>query len=333
MKSDGKQIKTPLTLVTGASGFVGTALRRKFHFANIDFSSAVRTLDSVQNTQNHFGQIHVIGDLGSNTCWSKALEGADAVIHLAARVHVMNDTASNPLQLFREVNTAGTLKLAEAAANAGVRRFIFLSSIKVNGEFTNGRPFDETMPAAPQDPYAISKHEAEQGLRKIAENTSMEVVIIRPPLIYGPGVKANFLRLLYWVDRGIPLPLAKIRNQRSLVAVDNLVDLLFTCLNHPAAANETFLVSDGEDLSTTELVRCIAKHMGRPDRLFSLPQTLMNFSASLLDRRPIVDRLSNSLQIDSSKARQLLQWQPPMSVDEAIGKTIDWYLQNKGRSS
>ena len=251
----------------------------------------------------------------------------DTVIHLAARVHIMNDTATDPLHSFREINTTGTLRLAEAAANAGVHRFIFLSSIKVNGEFTTDRPFDESMQAAPQDPYAISKHEAEQGLHKIADETGMEVVIIRPPLIYGPGVKANFLRLLGWIDRGIPLPLAGIRNQRSLLALDNLIDFLVTCLDHPSAANETFLISDGEDLSTADLAQRIAQQMERTSRLFSFPQPLLKFGATLLGKKPVVDRLTNSLQIDSNKARQLLQWQPPVSVDEAIARTVNWYIQ------
>ncbi len=321
--------QVPSALLTGATGFVGKALRKKLHAAGIKYSSAVRAALSSGKPDELFGQVHHIGEIGSETCWDGALKDIDAVIHLAARVHIMKDTAADPLQSFREVNTAGTLRLAKAAADAGVRRFIFLSSVKVNGELTTGQPFDESMPAAPQDPYAISKHEAEQGLRKIAAESSMEVVIIRPPLIYGPGVKANFLHLLGWIDRGIPLPLAGIRNQRSLVAVDNLVDFLITCRDHPAAANELFLISDGEDLSTAGLAQCIAKHMGRSARLFSVPQFLMNLGASLLGKRPMVDRLTCSLQIDSSKARQLLQWQPPLSVDEAMAKTASWYLRQK----
>ncbi|MCF6356019.1 MAG: SDR family oxidoreductase [Candidatus Polarisedimenticolaceae bacterium] len=324
-----KPNQTPSVLLTGATGFVGKALRNKLHAAGITYSSAVRAPLPSGKSDNLFGQVHNVSEIGSATCWDSALKNTDAIIHLAARAHIMNDTTTDPLQSFREVNTAGTLRLARAAADAGVRRFIFLSSIKVNGESTSDQPFDEAMPAAPQEPYAISKHEAEQGLHKIAEGSSMEVVIIRPPLIYGPGVKANFLRLLGWIDRGIPLPLAGIKNQRSLVAVDNLADFLITCLNHPAAANELFLISDGEDLSTAGLAQCIAKHMGHSARLFSVPQSLMNLGASLLGKKPMVDRLAQSLQVDSSKARQLLQWQPPLCVDEAMAETVHWYLQQK----
>ncbi len=325
--------QAPSVLLTGATGFVGKALRKKLYATGIKYSSAVRAPLPSGKPDELFGQIHHVGEIGAETCWDSALKEIDTVIHLAARAHIMKDTASDPLQSFREVNTAGTLRLAEAAAKAGVRRFIFLSSVKVNGEFTTDQPFDESMPAAPQDPYAISKYEAEQGLLKIAAESSMDVVIIRPPLIYGPGVKANFLRLLGWIERGIPLPLAGIRNQRSLLAVDNLVDFLIICLDHPAAANEVFLVSDGEDMSTAELAQCIAKHIGHSARLFSVPQLLMSLGASLLGKRPVADRLTRSLQINSSKARQLLQWQPPLSVDEAMAETANWYLQQKKQLS
>ncbi len=316
-------------LLTGSTGFVGTALRNSLHTNGAEFISTIRTLASIENRHGHMGTTHVIGEIGPNTCWDKILEDVDSVIHLAARVHVMNDTSSDPLNSFREVNTAGTLKLAAAAANAGVRRFIFLSSIKVNGEFTIDQPFDEHSPCAPLDPYSISKYEAEEGLRKIATVTSMEVVIIRPPLIYGPGVKANFLRLLSSVIRGIPLPLAGIKNRRSMVALDNLVDFIITCIEHPAAANETFLISDGKDLSTAELVQCIAKQTGHSARLFTLPQSIMELGAALLGKKAVLDRLTQSLQIDSSKTQQLLQWQPPLSTDQAIADTVAWYLQNK----
>ncbi len=325
--SNKKLNQAPSALLTGATGFVGRALQRRLHTAGIEYSSVIRAPLPSNNQDNLFGRPYHVKKIGSDTCWDGVLKGIDVIIHLAARVHIMNDTALDALALFREVNTAGTQQLAEAAASAGVNRFIFLSSVKVNGEFTTDQPFDESMPAAPQDPYAISKYEAEQALLKIAAESSMEVVIIRPPLVYGPEVKANFLRLLDWIGHGIPLPLASIRNQRSLIAVDNLVDFLITCLNHPDAANEVFLISDGKDLSTAELAQCIAKHMEHSARLFSVPQPLMNMTASLLGKKSMMDRLTHSLQIDSSKARQQLQWQPPLSVDEAIAKTVSWYLQ------
>jgi UDP-glucose 4-epimerase len=316
-------------LLTGSTGFVGTALRKNLHTNGIEFTSAVRTLASIKDSHSGLGKVDVIGEIGPDTCWDKALEGVETVIHLAARVHVMNDTTSDPLQSFRNTNTAGTLKLAAAAANAGVRRFIFLSSIKVNGELTTSQPFDERSPATPADPYSISKYEAEMGLRKIASVTSMEVVIIRPPLIYGPGVKANFLRLLSTVVRGIPLPLAGIKNRRSIVALNNLVDFLVTCIHHSAAANETFLISDGDDLSTAELVQCMAKQAGRSARLFTLPQSLMELGAALLGKKAVLARLTHSLQINSSKAREQLQWQPPQTSQQAITETVAWYLQSR----
>jgi len=312
-------------VITGASGFVGTALCQTLEAAGETVRQIVREINPINNQVRD----EIALTISATSDWGDLLTEVDTVIHLAARVHVMNDTSSDPLSLFREVNTAGTLKLAAAAANAGVRRFIFLSSIKVNGEFTTDQPFDEHSPAAPTDPYGISKYEAEKELRKIATVTSMEVVIIRPPLIYGPGVKANFLRLLSTVVRGIPLPLAGIKNQRSMVALDNLVDFIITCIDHPAAANETFLISDDKDLSTSELVQGMAKQAGRSARLFTLPQSIMELGAALLGKKALLDRLTHSLQIDSSKARQLLQWQPPISTDQAIANTVAWYLQQK----
>ncbi len=310
-------------VITGATGFVGLPLCRALETKG-------HTILGIARSRGKKGQTPLVAlNIDTNTEWDELLANTQTVIHLAARVHIMNDTASDPLQSFREINTTATLRLAVAAANAGVRRFIFLSSIKVNGEFTTNQPFNEHSPAAPVDPYGISKHEAEEGLRKIAAVTSMEVVIIRPPLIYGPGVKANFLRLLSAAVRGIPLPLAGIKNRRSLVALDNLVDFIITCIDHPAAANETFLISDDKDLSTAELVQCMAKQAGHSARLFTLPQSIMELGAALLGKKAILDRLTHSLQIDSSKARQRLQWQPPISTDQAIDNTVAWYLQQK----
>lgn len=251
------------------------------------------------------------------------MSGISTIIHLAARVHVMHDTAADPLAAFREVNVDTTLQLASQAAAAGVRRFVFVSSVKVNGESTAiGRAFAETDAPAPQDAYALSKWEAEQGLRQIAASTGMEVVIIRPPLVYGPGVKANFAALMRAVQRGVPLPLGAVRNLRSLVGLDNLVDFIITCAHHPAAANQTFLVSDGADISTPDLVRAMARAAARPARLLSVPVGVLASLASLLGKRAAVDRLCSSLQLDISKAHELLQWTPPVTLEEGLRRAF-----------
>jgi UDP-glucose 4-epimerase len=249
------------------------------------------------------------------------LVGITTVVHLAARVHVMRDTEAYPLAAFRVVNVVETLSLARQAAAAGVRRFVFISSVKVNGETTQpGHPFTADDAPAPLDPYGISKMEAEQGLRQIAAETGMEVVIIRPPLVYGPGVKANFSAMMRWLQRGVPLPLGAIDNQRSLVALDNLVDLIITCISHPAAANQTFLVSDGEDVSTSELLRRMGRAMGRPARLLPVPAGLLKLAATLAGRRDMAQRLCGSLQVDIEKTRQLLGWSPPLTLDQGLKK-------------
>jgi UDP-glucose 4-epimerase len=260
-----------------------------------------------------------VGDISRFTRWTDALDGIDTVIHLAARVHMMHDASADPLAEFRKVNAEGTLNLARQAADAGVRRFIFLSSVKVNGE--RGF-FRESDVENPQDAYAVSKYEAEQGLRRIAAETGMAVTIIRPPLVYGPGVKANFQALVRAVRRGIPLPLASIDNRRSLVAIDNLVDLIVTCIDSPAAANETFLVSDGEDLSTPQLVRRIAAALDRPPRLVPMPPVVLAAVARVLGRGEAADRLISSLQVDIAKARELLGWRPPFTVDEGLARAV-----------
>jgi UDP-glucose 4-epimerase len=231
----------------------------------------------------------------------------------------MRDAAADPLAEFRRVNTQGTLNLARQAAAAGTRRFIFLSSVKVNGEAGS---FTESDPAAPADPYGVSKHEAEQGLRAISAGSAMDVVIIRPPLVYGPGVQANFRTLIRGIALGIPLPLARVENRRSLVGLDNLVDMIVTCIDHPAAANETFLVSDGEDLSTPELIRRLARAMGKPAHLIPVPTVLLTTGARLLGKRAVAQRLLGSLRVDISKARRLLGWSPPLSVDEELERTV-----------
>jgi nucleoside-diphosphate-sugar epimerase len=235
----------------------------------------------------------------------------------------MHDTSENPLEAFREVNVRGTLNLAQQAAEAGVKRFIFISSIKVNGEFTGpGHPFTEADTPNPQDAYGVSKHEAEQGLCQIAAATGMEVVVIRPPLVYGPGVKANFASLMRAVKRGWPLPLGAIHNQRSLVALDNLVDFIITCITHPQAANQTFLISDGEDLSTTDLVRRMAQVAGVPARLVPVPVWALEGAGRILGKGDAVQRLCGSLQIDSSKARKILCWEPKISLQEGLRRAV-----------
>jgi nucleoside-diphosphate-sugar epimerase len=249
----------------------------------------------------------------------------EQVVHLAARVHVMNDKCLDPLNDFRRVNVDGTANLARQAASARVRRFVFLSSIKVNGELTEaGRPFTAFDVPAPVDPYGVSKHEAEQLLRKISAETGMEVVIIRSPLVYGPGVKANFESMMRWLVRGVPLPLAEMtENRRSLVALDNLVDLIVICLNHAAAGNRTFLVSDGEDLSTADLLNRMGAALGHPARLFSIPPALLKLGATLLHKPGLYQRLGGSLQLDITKTRQLLGWIPPLSVSEGLRRTAE----------
>lgn len=260
------------------------------------------------------------------------MAGVSTVIHLAARVHVMHDSANDPLAAFREVNLDATLALAAQAAAAGVRRFVFASSVKVNGEATAAdHPYTERDAPAPQDAYAISKWEAEQGLRQIAASTGMEVVIIRPPLVYGPGVKANFAALMRAVQRGVPLPLGAVHNLRSLVGLDNLVDFIITCTRHPAAANQTFLVSDGADISTPDLVRAMARAAGRPARLLSVPVGVLASLASLLGKRAVVDRLCSSLQLDISKARELLQWTPPVTLEEGLHHAFAGVKNDKAR--
>lgn len=311
----------PSVLVTGASGFVGRALIAELQAQAYDVVGSVRR--PVAKTATY---IHV-GELGPDTVWDAAVQGRQVVVHTAARVHIMNEQAADPLASFRRANVAGTLRLARQAAEAGVRRFIYLSSIKVNGESTQlGRPFTDEDPPAPIDPYGISKREAEEGLRLIAAESGMEVVIVRPPLVYGPGVKANFLSMMRWLCKGIPLPLGAVNNRRSLVALDNLVDLIVKCIDHPAAANQTFLVGDGEDLSTTELLRRMGAALGRPARLIPVPPALLSAGAAMLGKRAVAQRLLGSLQVDISKTRVLLGWTPPVSVDEALRKTAAHFL-------
>lgn len=312
-------------LITGVNGFVGKKLANELITKGFKVNGAARS----SRTMHSIPEItkYVIKDLDANTDWQQALASVSVVIHLAARVHVMKDTAADVLAEFRKVNVAGTLNLARQAVEAGVQRYIFISSIKVNGEVTVlGRPFMPDDQPAPVDPYGVSKCEAEAALRQLARETAMEVVIIRPPLVYGPGVKANFHSMMDWLDKGIPLPLGAIHNQRSLVALDNLIDLIITCINHPAAANQIFLAGDGEDLSTTDLLRRMAAVMGKKARLVPVPVFLLVWGARLFGKQAITQRLCGSLQVDISRARELLGWQPPVNVDEGLLKTAQYFM-------
>jgi nucleoside-diphosphate-sugar epimerase len=308
-------------LVTGASGFVGGAfLARTSSDGHFSLRAAVRT--EVQYSSSSIESVIVEG-LTATANWHEAVKGCDAVVHAAARTHIMQDTVADPLSAFRLVNVQGTLNLARQAAESGVKRFVFLSSVKVNGELTQmSHPFRENDIPAPQDSYAISKHEAEEGLSRLAKETGMEVVVIRPPLVYGPGVKANFQSMIRWVRRGTPLPFGAVSNKRSFVALDNLVDFILTCLVHPKAANQTFLVADGEDFSTPELLQRIGLALGKPMRLLPIPSGLLQLAAGMLGKRAMVQRLCGSLQVDISKARELLDWTPPLSVDEGLRRTV-----------
>ena len=314
-------------LVTGANGFVGRALCASLARVGDEPVAAVRQA-SASSAIPGAARIVPVGEVGPNTDWSAALQGCAAVVHLAARAHVMHDPAADPLARYRAVNTDGTLQLARQAAAAGVRRFVFVSSIKVQGE-ERAVPYTEADPAAPGDAYAVSKWEAEQGLWRVAEETGLEVVVLRPPLIYGPGVRANFLRLLHWVACGVPLPFGAVENRRSLLFVGNLADAIGRCLNHPRAAGKTFLVCDGEALSTKALVEAIARAMGRPARLVSVAPDLLRRVAHWLGKGAEADRLLGSLALECGKLRQELDWRPPFMFEQGIRATVDAFL--KGR--
>ncbi len=302
-------------LVTGANGFVGKALGAQLLSRGDAVHAALRSHGASFAADRSF----VVGPIGAATDWSAALHEVEVVVHLAARVHVMHETQTDPAALYRETNTIGTLKLAQDAARAGVRRFVFVSTAKVHGEASaTGKPFTETDAPAPGDAYARSKYDAEEALRAFSKAQGMQLVIVRPPLVYGPGVKANFAALMRAVQRGLPLPLGAVNNLRSLVGLDNLVDFIITCTRHAAAANQTFLVSDGADVSTPGLIRAMAHAAGRPARLFPVPVGLLASLASLVGQRAAVDRLCGNLQLDISKARGLLQWVPPQPLEAGL---------------
>ncbi len=307
-------------MVTGASGFVGRALCDHLENEGYRVRKVMRLGHSLRP-----GLDIGIEDIGVSTDWLEAVTGVDAIVHLAARVHVMRASSESALEAFRQTNVLGTDGLALQAARAGVRRFLFLSSVKVNGEASAQHPFVESDPIAPKDAYGASKAEAEARLHIIASETGMEVVILRPPLVYGPWVRANFLSLLRTVDSGVPLPFLSISNLRSLVFVGNLVDALCACLTHPAAANRTFFVSDDHDVSTPQLIQEIASALGKKARLFPFPTALLHGAGLLTRRRPQIARLTESLQVDVSSIKAALNWDPPYSLQQGLQRTATWY--------
>lgn len=313
-------------LVTGANGFVGRALCEEL----VRLGISVKAICRESKNFDLAGCVVIqIPSIDAETDWTASLNKVNTIIHLAARVHVMNDHATNPLEEFLKVNFEGTESLARQAARAGIKRFIYMSSIKVNGEYTiEGGPFSETCAPNPQDYYAISKLKAEQALLAIGEKTGMEVVIVRPPLIYGPGVKANFLNLIKLVDKSLPLPLGDIHNSRSMVYVGNVVSALIACATHRKAANQIYLISDGEDISTPQLIAKISTVLNSRNRTFYFPISLIYFAATLFGKRAAIQRLTQSLIIDSAKIRKELGWQPPFTLIDGLKITADWYKQS-----
>ncbi len=310
-------------LVTGASGLVGShvvsaALNQNMTVVGQTHRQSVEYIDCYQC------------DISALTDWSQALQGVDCVVHCAARVHQMTDDSLSPLDAYREVNTEGTLNLARQSIAAGVKRFVFISSVKVNGEFSErGQPFINLSEQVPSDPYGLSKFEAEQGLWQLAKETGLEVVVIRPPLVYGPDVKANFLSMMNWIKKGIPLPLGAIHNTRSLVFVDNLADLILTCCIHSNANGETFLVSDDCDVSTSQLLREVAKSMAVSYRMLPVPMSWITFAAGLMGKPGIAQRLCGNLQVDITHTKQTLGWIPPYTFEYGVKRTVERFLRSK----
>lgn len=314
-------------LITGATGFIGSALSHGL----LEAGHPVRGVVRASNGAPHWATSEsasfdwmILHDRSTERETNEALQGVQSVVHLAARVHIMVDDASNPLQEFRRVNVDWTERLARAAASQGVHRFVYLSSVKVNGEQTVV-PFTEQDPPKPRDPYGVSKWEAEQALARVSTQTGMETVVVRSPLVYGPGVRGNFLQLLNIIRRGFPFPLASVRNQRSLVYLGNLVDALARCTQDPRAAGRTYLVRDGEDLSTPELIRRLGVAMGSRVCLWSCPTTFLYWMGQVAGKREIIDRLVGSLQINSSKIQTELDWHPPFTVDTGLSETAAWF--------
>ncbi len=319
-----------MILVTGATGFVGRALASELVANGSQVKALVRKVSTYLPVE--IEQVVVdLGEIEGEGSMKATVSGVDVVVHAAARVHMMQDRSANPLAEFRKLNRDTTLTLAELAADEGVKRFVFLSSIGVNGN-NSVKPFSEKDTPNPQEPYAISKYEAEQGLLVLAKKTGMQVVIIRPPLVYGPNAPGNFGTLVNWLRRGVPLPLGAINNKRSFVALDNLVSFIALCADRtrsPKAANQVFLISDGEDVSTTQLLRKVADALGKKRWLLPVPVGLMSFAARLIGKGDVANRLFGSLQVDSSKARDLLGWQPVITMDEQLNKTVAADLKNE----
>ncbi len=318
-----------MILVTGATGFVGRGVVTAAVRRGLAVRGSVRSMPCppIEGARCVLG-----GDLTCDSTWLQALAGVDTVVHAAARVHVMRETVSDPLAEFRRVNVDGTVNLALQSAAQGVRRFILISSIKVNGERTvPGVPFRADDVPAPHDPYGVSKLEAEMALRDVALRTGLEVVIVRPVLVYGPGVKANVAMMMRWLRSGVPLPFGAIENRRSMVSLGNLADLVMTCVTHRAAPGHTFLVSDGEDLSTTQLLRRMAMALGVTSRLVPLPSALLRMAARTLRRDDVARRLLDSLQVDIESTKLRLEWTPPIRVDEALAETAQDFIARESR--
>ena len=312
-------------LVTGAGGFVGRPLCRELAHRGYRVRAAMRTRGQLSAD----GETVTVGDVDAATKWADALKGVDTVMHLAARVHVMKDKSADPLTEYLKVNLYGTSNLAQQAARAGVKRLVYVSTVKVNGEQTSEeRPYIESDVPDPQDPYAVSKLQAEEVLHSISVETGLEVVIVRPPLVYGPGVKGNLFSLLAAIDKGVPLPLAGANGLRSMVYVGNLVDALVACAINPAAAGQTYLVSDGKDVSTAMLVEKLSHALGRNSRSFYLPPGLLRAAAIVLRRTEQVDRLFGSLRVNNQKLRTELGWAPPYTMEQGLKATADWYRSN-----
>lgn len=319
---------TERVLVTGANGFVGKSLCRKLIASGFIPRAGIRDLAAwplLQRSVRGLNEFSLLGDLGRCPRLRDSLAGASAVVHLAARVHVMNESAAEPLRAYRSVNVEGTKALALSAAAAGVRRFVFVSTIKVHGEETRETPFTEDAPPHPRDAYAVSKWEAEEALRSIAAASGLDVVIVRPPLVYGPGVGGNFLRMLRWVARETPLPIPANGNCRSVLGADNLSDFLVHCIRAPEAGGQSFLVKDSESVSTRELVVRLARALGCSARFLPIPAGALRLAACLIAKKTTAGRLLDSLVIDSSKAQQKLNWFAPVTLEAGLAATARWF--------
>lgn len=310
-------------LITGANGFIGQALCKRLMADGYQVRGAVRSVAQMKAMSSRVEWVQV-GNIWSETNWSKVLSGINGIVHLAARVHVIRENTASPDVTVGEVNVRGTACLAQQAIEAGVKRFVYLSSVKVHGE-GRAKAYNEKDDPSPMDPYAISKWEAEKILCEVAKETGMEVVIIRSPLVYGPQVKANFLRLMELVDLNIPLPLASINNRRSLIYIGNLVDAIITCMQNPTASGQTYFVSDSDDVSTPELIRRMAYALEKPVRLFPFPLFMLKMAGRFSGKRVEIDRLLGSLMVDSSKIHRELDWQPPFSMEQGLRETTKWY--------